>query len=226
VRHPLRWALLALLVVVLAAGGAIAWYVFGDDAPPKPTLSDATVARGTASDPEGDWTVVPGEERYVGYRIKELFGGATIKKDAVGRTEAISGSMTIADGSVRSARVTAELGRLESNRVARDTYLASNALETDEFPDAAFALTRPVALPEPLEVGQEIELEAVGELTLHGVTKTVTVDLEARFDGDRVEVAGSAPVVLADYGIDRPDTPVAAVDEKGSLELHLVFERV
>jgi hypothetical protein len=31
--------------------------------------------------------------------------------------------------------------------------------------------------------------------------------------------------VLADFGIAAPDTPVAAVDDKGSLEVHLRFER-
>jgi polyisoprenoid-binding protein YceI len=225
VRHPLRWALVALAVVVLGIGGAIAWWVLADDAPPKPTLTDATAAPGLTSDPDGEWQVVTGDDRYVGYRIKELFGGATIKKDAVGRTPAISGAMTIQGGVVREARVEADLGELESNRVARDTYLADNALETDEFPDASFVLTRPLAAENPFEAGVDTELQAVGDLTLHGVTKTVVVDLDARWDGDRIEVAGTAPIVLADYEIDRPDTPVAAVDDSGSLELHLVFER-
>ena len=64
-----------------------------------------------------------------------------------------------------------------------------------------------------------------GTLTLHGVTKPVTVPVEARWDGDTIEVAGNAPVVLADYKIEPPDTGVVKVDDHGSFELALTFRR-
>jgi polyisoprenoid-binding protein YceI len=228
-RHPVRWLLVAIAVVVLAVGGFAAWWIFGDDAPPEPELSarrnDAAAAGDGPSTPDGTWRVVAGEEVFVGYRIKELFGGATIKKDAVGRTPDTTGTVTIADGSVAAATISADLTTLDSNRAARDSYLRENALETNEFPEATFELTRPIRLPGSVEQGADIQVDATGNLTMHGATKPVTVTLDARWDGTTIEVAGTAPLVLADFGIEPPDTPVAAVDDNGSLELHLVLER-
>jgi len=67
-------------------------------------------------------------------------------------------------------------------------------------------------------------LVATGTLELHGVTRTITVPLEARWDGSKIEVTGNAPVLLADYKIEPPDTGVVKVDDHGSLDLSLVFE--
>jgi polyisoprenoid-binding protein YceI len=224
-RHPLRWFLVALAVVVIGGGALLAWYVFGDDAPAKPTLSQSTVKQGAAAgSPDGTWRVAPGGDVYVGYRIKELFGGSTIKRDAVGRTPTVSGTMTISGDDVTTARVRADVSALESDRAARDSYIHDNALESDKFPRATFVLSQPIALPS-VAAGKDVKVPAQGRLTLHGVTKPVTVQLQARYDGTRIEVAGTAPVVLADYGIDAPDTPVVSVDDNGSFELHLLFER-
>jgi polyisoprenoid-binding protein YceI len=225
-RHRLRWIVAAAIVVLLAVGGAVAWYVFGEDAPDKPTLSDKTNAGvATNADPSGTWRVAPGKDVFVGYRIKELFGGSTIKRDAVGRTPDVTGSITIDDGVVTKADVRADVTALDSKRAARDSYLRSNALETTEFPQASFVLTEPLELRTRVRAGDDVEVRATGDLTLHGTEKRMTLTLQARFDGDTIEVVGTAPVVLADYGIDAPDTAVARVDDNGSLELRLVFDR-
>ena len=58
------------------------------------------------------------------------------------------------------------------------------------------------------------------------MTAPTTVTLDARWDGDTIEVAGSAPIVLADFDIEPPDVPgLAKADDAGSFEILLVFER-
>ena len=65
-----------------------------------------------------------------------------------------------------------------------------------------------------------------GELTLHGATAPVTVTVDARWNGDAIEVAGSAPIVLADFDIEPPDIPgLAKADDQGAFEILLLFER-
>ena len=64
---------------------------------------------------------------------------------------------------------------------------------------------------------------ATGTLLLHGVTRPVKVTLDARWNGPTIDAVGTAPIVLADFGIDAPDTPIAKVDDHGSLELDLQF---
>ena len=83
----------ALVVVVLVAVAFVAWYVFGErarrsrssSAPrrPRPAGRRRRSARGTSC---------RAQHVYVGYRIKELFGDAVLKHDAVGRTPAVTGT--------------------------------------------------------------------------------------------------------------------------------------
>jgi polyisoprenoid-binding protein YceI len=66
---------------------------------------------------------------------------------------------------------------------------------------------------------------AVGELTLHGVTKPVTLQLQARWTGDAITVAGNAPIVLSDFDMDIIEIPgFVTVADNGVLELQLVLQ--
>ena len=124
-----------VLVVLLAGVGAIAWYALGDDAPPPPKLADAPGADPAgAGSPDGTWTLgaKPG---YVGYRVEELFAGETLRKDAVGRTTDVTGTLVFANGQLQSVDITANADALKSDRAPRDSFLRSNALETDKLPD-------------------------------------------------------------------------------------------
>jgi polyisoprenoid-binding protein YceI len=224
VRRALKLLFGALVLVVLVAVGFAAWYVFGDRAPAKPKLSaTAPTSASGPKTPDGAWKVRAGPKVFVGYRIKELFGDAVLKRDAVGRTPVVSGSLTIANGHVTKAVVTADVSKLDSGRAARDSYARDNALEGSRFPTARFTLTAPITLPAHLAKGQRVNTQARGTLLLHGVTHAVTVTLETRWNGPTIDAAGSAPILLADYKIDPPDTPIAKVDDHGSLELDLQF---
>ena len=66
-----------------------------------------------------------------------------------------------------------------------------------------------------------------GELTIHGVTQTVTIPLQAqRVDDTIVVVVGSLDTVFADYGVEVPTAPiVVSADDHGPLELQLFFTR-
>ena len=164
--------------------------------------------------------------RYVGYRIKELFGDAVLKHDAVGRTPTRStGGLTIAGNRVTNAVVTADLRDLESDRAARDTYIQDNALETNKFPTGRFTLTKPISLPAPRRAGQgSARARPTGRLLLHGVTRPVTVTLDAPVeradDRRRRHRADHARRLPAST---RPTRVIADVDDHGSFEFDLVF---
>lgn len=72
--------------------------------------------------------------------------------------------------------------------------------------------------------------DATGELTLHGVTREVTVAVDAQLldDGRRIEVVSADPetLALADYDIEPPVVgPVAEVAPEGSFEFKLVLTK-
>lgn len=143
------------------------------------------------------------------------------------RTAAVEGSLTIEDGSLTEAEVVADLTGLESEDPTagrRDAYLQTNGLEIEDFPEATFALTAPVEVAVP-PAGSCVAVEVTGDLTLHGVTAPVTLALDATWTGERIEVAGTAPVVLADFEIVPPDVPgLATAEEEGAFEVLLQFE--
>jgi len=225
-----RWTLVAVILVCVVGGLGFYWLFLKGDTPDRarlPTRSTGTtVAAGTpVGSPDGEWRVTPGEGIFVGYRVQEQFAGDTITKTAVGRTIGVEGSMTIAGGQVTAVTVEADLTRLQSDQARRDDYIRTAGLETDDFPTATFTLTQPIALPADLPAGQQISVTAIGELTLHGVTKTVEIPLQAQWDGKVIDLAGGVTIVMADYEMDPPSNSIVSVADSGELELQLTFTR-
>ena len=61
-------------------------------------------------------------------------------------------------------------------------------MQTSDFPTSTFELTQPIQLQSIPANLQEVTVTATGKLTLHGVTKDVTVDLKARLNGSNETV--------------------------------------
>jgi polyisoprenoid-binding protein YceI len=219
---------LAAVVVVIVAGAAGFWYfVLRDTSDPVASLEalqeEPTDATATATNPDGTWTVVAGENVFAGYRIQELFGGETIKKTATGRTPAVTGTITVQGDQITAVDITADVTKLQSNESRRDATQRDGGLQTNTFPTATFTLTQPITLPVTPAEGATTQVDAVGDLTLHGVTRQVTIPLEASMSNGRIIVAGRAPIVLADFDIDPPRTPFVNVDDNGEFEVQLAF---
>ncbi len=224
------------VVVVLAIAGVVAFKtIWGGDAPEEVSLSTSeSVATGDVEF-AGTWTIdnTSGEfdranekytRSYAGYRINEELAsvGANI---AVGRTDDVSGSMTIAETSITAVDVEVDMTTLESDQERRDGTIHTRGLETDRFPTASFKLTEPIAIGTEPDAGQKITADATGDFTLHGVTKRITVPIEARWTGDKITVISSFDVSLADYEIEPPTIPgrVLSVEDQGKVELQLNF---
>jgi polyisoprenoid-binding protein YceI len=58
-----------------------------------------------------------------------------------------------------------------------------------------------------------------GDLTLHGVTKTVDIPAKAQLNGSLIQVAGSLSFPFSDYQINAPNIAgFVAVQDTGTLE--------
>jgi len=221
-----QWAIVAATFAGIAVIAAAGWFFFlRDDPPPKPTLAPNPTIDSDATSPDGTWRVAQGDGVYLGYRMSELFAGETIKKTGVGRTPTVNGSVSITGDTVSGASIAADLRELDSDDDRRDNYIRENGLESDRFPTASFSLTDTITLPQPIEKGATVKIPATGVLTLHGVEKPVTIDLEARWLGDTLEIVGTFPIRLADYGIKPPKTALVSVDDTGNVDIALVLKR-
>jgi polyisoprenoid-binding protein YceI len=225
----------ALVVGLLVVGGVL--YASGaldflkDTSDPELVLSDAETGTGKAVDTatlDGTWAVVPGkgdDATVAGYRVREVFAAGAREVTANGRTGDVTGSLTVADGAVTEAAIAVDLTTLSSDQGRRDNAIKERGLQTNAFPEGTFRLTEPIELPD-LADGKTFTATAVGDLTLHGVTNTVTIDLEGRSSGGTFTVQGAAPVVFADYGIDAPSVGgFVEVQDTGSFEFLVNFEQ-
>jgi polyisoprenoid-binding protein YceI len=235
-----KLALIASVGVVVLGGFAFWYFALRGDAPERASIDALTTGEapteqnapaGDAIDPEpadtleGEWAVAVGDDVFAGYRILELFAGDTIKKEAAGRTPAVTGTITVVGDRLTEAVIVADLEQLKSDSSRRDDTQRDSGLEIDRFPTATFRLTSPVVLDAGSAPGQPVALTAEGDLTLHGVTRPVQLVLQAQRDGETLVVAGGSEIILADYGIEPPRTSFVNVDDVGEFEVQLRFVR-
>ena len=227
-------AALALLAA-LAGGGAYVYFFSGLRTSPtqlglssRPEPSSSTVSTAIA----GTWTVTTGS--LAGYRVKELFAGETSKHEAVARTSAVSGGMTVAGDAtsgfmVTHISITADLTQLHSvdsvagRDVTQRDGVVFRQLDLSSFPTASFTATSVSVAP--TGTGSKVSLQIAGNLSLHGVTKPVTATAQAQLNGDKLEVAGSVIADMSDFGVSPPHVPFVAVDSQLTIEFDVFLTK-
>jgi polyisoprenoid-binding protein YceI len=177
----------------------------------------------------GTWTaIVPTadeqENFYVGYRVDEVLFGQDVT--VTGRTRDVTGSMTIDGDQVTAAEFVAQMATVVTGESRRDNQFSGRIMAVDEFPTATFTLTGPIALTtvDPAD-GEVLTFPTVGDLTVRGTTKSVTLDIKAFKSGDRITVTGEIPIVFSEWGIPEPSFGPATVEGNGLIEFLLTFER-
>lgn len=227
------WAVVGAVVAVavLAVGGTYVYFNFvKEDAPPPLSVSDPPAAptsaagAGSGADPvsgdiTGQWRTGAGSQ--AGYRVQEILFGQSA--EAVGRTDEVQGTMTIDGTTVTTVDVTVDMASVTSDETRRDNQFRGRIMQTDTYPTSRFVLTSPIALASVPTDSTPIEVQATGDLTLHGVTRSVQADLTARRNGTDIEVSGSIPVTFPDYSIPNPSFGPAKVGDNGAVELLLIF---
>jgi polyisoprenoid-binding protein YceI len=230
-------------VVALGVIAVAAYFFFFGSSPEEVSLgsavqsaqeaTDASQSIGSADGIAGKWVVdtsvgdfsfEDSTASFVGFRIQEqLVGvGATT---AVGRTPTIDGSLTIDGTTVTDATVTADMTDIVTNNSKRNGRV-QEALSTDEFPTAAFTLTQPFDIGMEPADGDTFNVDAVGDLTIAGVTNQVEVPLQAQVVGNLVVVVGSVDIDFADWNISVPSAPVVvSAENHGPIEMQLFFAR-
>jgi polyisoprenoid-binding protein YceI len=218
----------AALAVTLAVALPYAYINFiQGDTPDRLAVAADQAATGTtsggsaAASLDGAWTVASGSQ--AGYRVKEvLFGQST---EAVGRTTAVTGQLSVSGSQVESGSFTVDLTKVTSDQDRRDSQFQGRIMDTAANPTATFKLLQPITVEELPANGETVTATARGALTLHGVTRQVTVEVAAQRDGDGFEVSGSIPVTFADYDIPNPSFGAVTTEDNGEIEFLLGLTR-
>ena len=210
-------------VLAVAAFAAVYFLFFNSDSPPefKPTPVDES-AKPAPADVSGSWTVASGSQ--AGFRVREKLASLPAQSDAVGRTSDVSGTIVIDGTSVTSADFDVDLTTLKSDPAEprRDNKIPG-ALQTDQFPKATFTLTSPIDIGSATTTAT---VGATGDLTIHGVTKPVTIPIQATLIDDQLELVGKITFPMADFGITPPSIGgFVTVENDGALEFKILLER-
>lgn len=156
-----------------------------------------------------------GAHAFINFKIKHL-GYSWL----TGRFNTFSGSFDydankLADSSVQ---VTIDTSSIDSNHARRDKHLRSDDfLDVDKFPKATFVSTS-------IKVINDNQFKIIGNLTLHGVTKQITIDAEKIGEGKdpwggyRAGFAGTTEIALKDFAIEKNLGPAST---HVILELHV-----
>ena len=181
----------------------------GAGAGPSRTASLATV--------DGVWNA--GSGSIVGWRAQQVLVGQ--QSTLVGRTGKVSGSITIAGGSVSRGSFIVDMAAITSNQ-SQSTQRSVFDVTAD--PTATLVLTTPIALGTLPGDGTVDRYPAAGTLTMHGATHTVEFTVSAERSGASISVLADITVPFADWNISVPGVPfLADIQSPATVEVLIVL---
>lgn len=235
-RGPRRWALwlvgAAVAVVVVVAGGTFVYIHFISGKAPAPLSLKAAAGSTQSASPAGTspaatplaGTWKAGSGSVVGYRVQEVLFGQD--NTAVGRSSAITGSITIRGTSVTAGAFTVQMATIKSDESQRDVQFNGRIMDTSAYPTGSLALTRTISLAPLPATGAIKTYGTSANLTLHGHTRPVTFTLSAERTASGIEISGSIPVLFSNWDIPNPSFGnVITTQNHGELEFLLKFQR-
>jgi len=168
--------------------------------------------------PTGTWNVDPSHSR-VGFRVKHL-GISNVR----GEFREFEGQLVIGENGDLTASGSAKVDSIDTGEGDRDGHLKSpDFFDAGTYPEITFQSTSITAVDE--------ETWAItGDLTMHGVTKPITLQAEVGgagpdpFGGERIGLEATGEVSRSDYGMkfnQALGTGNAIVSDKVKLDLDI-----
>lgn len=234
----MRWgpAGAMLFTVLLIGPGGCGHGSEGRNAPPPPGSREVNAGGSTAGVAKarregGDAThyrLNPGKSRFLAHvgvsgllkaaghphavAIREFGGEVRVGSGMAGPT---SITMKIVAGSL--AEVGKEFSEKDRQKIDRD--VRGEALETSRYPDIVFE-SRDVSLRRVAQDRYQAAIE--GDLSLRGVTRTVSFPADVRIEGDVLRARGEFTILHGDYRLKRLSAAGGTI--KASEEIRLSFD--
>jgi polyisoprenoid-binding protein YceI len=181
------------------------------DQAPEATPAGNNTASDVASETPGQrlFAIVP-EQSQAQYAVEEeFFGQAVPFVTAVGKTNAIDGSVTLdfANGvvSITNSTFTVDISTLTSDSGRRDRAIRERWLESSKYPLATFVATGVQSLPADADFGKDVSFQVAGDMTIRDVTHPLTWGMTAKLDGETLSGNASTFLYMRDFGFEPPD---------------------
>lgn len=215
-RRRLTFVSGTLLALAVAACGGAASVAVAPSATATQTVAPTTAAPATPT--ALAWTISDKSKTTV--RVREQLAAFNVPSDAVLVATGATGAFQLSDdGSFApGSKITFRVDTLTSDSSLRDGFVKMTVLGTRQFPTAAFVPLKATGLTLPLAANGTFTFTLSGTLTIHGVDKVVTFDVQAtRAGGDLSATATLNPTIkFGDFGMPLPASPgrvLSVVDE-------------
>ncbi len=219
---------IASAVAIFITGGPWLYTTLFRDDPLNPfneksISNDGVTATTGEIEIAGDWKLISGSQ--VGYRINERIALKTF--ETVGRSSEVTGSLKILDSEITQATFEVDMKTFQSDSGGRDAQFNGRIMDTEKYPLANFVLTQPITLIDKPINGVIIENTAIGNLTLRGTTKAVTLSLSSTLENSVITVIGQIQIQFDEWKIPNPSVPLVFIYTEPNciLEFSLKFEK-
>ena len=192
---------------------------------PPPTAAPQEESESAEAPSVGQTLVIVAEESEARFSIDELLFGQP--KTVIGITNAISGELTV-DAANPAASVIGPIqidaGTFVTDNDRRDGAIRRFILQSNQYQYIIFNSTELSGMPDSVAVGDKIEFEITGDLTVREVTNSVLFIVTLQVVSES-ELRGSAAAIVVrdDFELTIPQVPnVANVGEEFIIEFDFV----
>ena len=166
------------------------------------------------------------EDSVARYIVGEELRGVDLPVQAIGETSEVSGSIVFHDdGEVDTESSFLEVGLsgFRSDEDRRDRWVRTSLFDTGQFPDAELVVRGFDYLPWPLPESGNATFELHGDLTIQDVTKSVTWDVTAQFDGGLITGQAETMITFDQFELSKPTFAfILSVEDEIFLEIDIV----
>ena len=193
-------------VLALILAGIFYWSFFRESEVASEAISESVVELDSSA---GNVFTIDSSQSTASFTIAEILRGEDFV--VLGETDQVGGQVAFDPSDPASA----EIGEIVINArtFVTDSDMRNNAINnrilfTDDFEFVRFEPTAINGMPASVAVGDSVDVEIVGDLTVMEATLPVTFDTTLTYDS-ATSITGSAEttIVYRDFGVEVPLTP-------------------
>ena len=200
------------------------------DLPPTPLVNESpTMSPVPSSSSVSEDTVlyvIDQSKSNVNYGVGETFLNQNNRYNyAEGVTNIVSGDIIInfTDPALSSVGdITVDISAFKSDKTRRDNAIRDRWLESNKYPIAIFTPTQLKGLPEKYILGDTVDFEIDGSLSVRDTTSPASFSVTLTVNDDEMLGQASTRLLMTDFGFDPPDISGILIAEN-EVDITFVF---
>jgi len=170
--------------------------------------------------------VIDQSKSNVNYGVGETFLNQNNRYNyAEGVTNIVSGDIIInfTEPALSSVGdITVDISAFKSNKTRRDNAIRDRWLESNKYPIAIFTPTQLKGLPEKYILGDTVDFEIDGSLSVRDTTSPASFSVTLTVNDDEMLGQASTRLLMTDFGFDPPDISGILIAEN-EVDITFVF---